>query len=520
MAKLNGNDRYLQNLLQLPTVVYALLSPDGRWVAFVWYHRHENMDVFVMPTDGSTSPLALTDTPEYTWLVGWTPGSRAVIVEQDHDGDERVQLFRVDLERPGELVPLTGDCPPYFIRGGSLSPDGRCLFYGANFDFSSGQVLEPTWIYRHDLSTGERIALARPEKPVNMEVSLNRQGTHLLYCRKDRHPSGRQFHLVDVDGEVDQEFLNFGDQVKTFARWFPDGENILVLSESIGARPQEHLSLGVYNRASRRLRWLVDDPARSIEGAWVSPDGTIIIDEIVRGSHAAGCIDPGSSEIKPFPRLPGNLLPLGRSADGAWIAIYYAADQPAELVRFDPQASSQDDLVSLTRAWELTAMDKGALTPAEPFYWSSADGTEIWGWLYRARPNPRRVVIYLHGGPTHHSENKLNAQIQYLVSRGFNVLDVNYRGSTGYGLKFREAIKEDGWGGREQADIASGAQALVKEGLADAGRVGVTGTSYGGYSSWHLITHYPPEVIAASAPVCGMTDLVVDYETTRPDLRP
>jgi dipeptidyl aminopeptidase/acylaminoacyl peptidase len=100
------------------------------------------------------------------------------------------------------------------------------------------------------------------------------------------------------------------------------------------------------------------------------------------------------------------------------------------------------------------------------------------------------------------------------------VLDVNYRGSTGFGLKYRHAIKEDGWGGREQVDIATGAQALIREGLATPGKVGVTGTSYGGYSSWFLLTHYPPEVIAASAPICGMTDLVVDYNTTRPDLRP
>jgi dipeptidyl aminopeptidase/acylaminoacyl peptidase len=114
----------------------------------------------------------------------------------------------------------------------------------------------------------------------------------------------------------------------------------------------------------------------------------------------------------------------------------------------------------------------------------------------------------------------LNPQIQYYVSQGFNVLDVNYRGSTGFGLKFRELIKEDGWGGREQADIAAGAKALIRAGLADAGRVGVTGTSYGGYSSWFLITHHPPQIIAAAAPICGMTDLVVDYDTTRPDLRP
>jgi dipeptidyl aminopeptidase/acylaminoacyl peptidase len=100
------------------------------------------------------------------------------------------------------------------------------------------------------------------------------------------------------------------------------------------------------------------------------------------------------------------------------------------------------------------------------------------------------------------------------------VLDVNYRGSTGFGLKFQEMIKEDGWGGREQADIAAGAEALIQAGLAGLGCVGVTGTSYGGYSAWCQITRYPPATIGAAAPICGMTDLVVDYNTTRPDLRP
>ena len=71
-------------------------------------------------------------------------------------------------------------------------------------------------------------------------------------------------------------------------------------------------------------------------------------------------------------------------------------------------------------------------------------------------------------------------------------------------------------GGREQEDIASGAQALIAAGLAEPGRVGVTGTSFGGYSAWCLVTRYAPELIAAAAPICGMTDLIVDYETTRP----
>jgi dipeptidyl aminopeptidase/acylaminoacyl peptidase len=314
--------------------------------------------------------------------------------------------------------------------------------------------------------------------------------------------------------------LSFGERNKVFARWFPDGEHILVLSESTGEQKQDYQSLGVYHWPTEEMRWLVDDPERSVEGAWVSPDGAVVVDEMLLAGHEATYIEMPSGSERPFPRLAGNLLPLGRAADGAWVGMYYNASTPTELVRFAEDARSQQDLHSLTRVWEHTDLQEGQLCPAEAFSWHSVDGQQVWGWLYRAQPNPERAIVYVHGGPTWHSEDRFNAQLQYLVSRGFNVLDVNYRGSTGYGLKFREAIKKDGWGGREQCDIASGARALIAAGLARPGRVGVTGTSYGGYSSWFQITFYPQQVIAAAAPICGMTDLVVDYETTRPDLRP
>jgi dipeptidyl aminopeptidase/acylaminoacyl peptidase len=60
---------------------------------------------------------------------------------------------------------------------------------------------------------------------------------------------------------------------------------------------------------------------------------------------------------------------------------------------------------------------------------------------------------------------------------------------------------------------------LIERGIVARGKVGITGTSYGGYSSWYAITK-APELVSAAVPICGMTDLVVDYETTRPDLRP
>ncbi len=511
---------FLHQLMTLPTVQEARLSPDKRWLAFTWYRRHENVDVFLVPSDGSGAPFALTHTPESTDLVSWTPDSKAVIVSEDHDGDEFARLFRVDIDQPLAMQPLTEDRPPYFLRGGMLHPDGRHLFYSANYDFETKKGIDPSWVYRHDLVTGERLAIARPDSPNWLVPELNCSGTHLIYPCRDLHPAGRQYWLVDVDGNDDREILNFGQAIKVFAHWHLDSAHIIFTSESTGKGPQEHISVGAYHWPTKTLRWLIDDPRRAIEGQWVTRDGLVVVDELKAANHVPTFLDISTGQETVFPRLPGNLLPVGQASDGAWIGIYYSATSPRELVRLTLDVRSPDDLVSLTRVWEHTQLSPGLLKPAEDFRWQSVDGVQVQGWLYRASPNRKQAIIFIHGGPTYHSENQLNPQIQYYLSRGFNVLDVNYRGSTGFGLKFRQLIKEDGWGGREQADIASGAQTLITSGLAEAGKVGVTGTSYGGYSSWHLITHYPPEVIGASAPICGMTDLVVDYNTTRPDLRP
>jgi dipeptidyl aminopeptidase/acylaminoacyl peptidase len=513
-------DSYLHQLLTLPTVLQARLSPDKRWVAFSWYRRHENIDVFLVPTDGSQSPIPLTHTPEATELVSWSSDSTAVIVSEDHDGDEFVRLFRVDLSHPLTMHPLTEDCPPFFIRGGMLHPNGRHLFYGANYDFEHGKLIEPTWLYRHDLQSGERLPIARPSIPNWLSPELNLAGTHLIYSRRGQDPAGRQVWLVDVDGKDDKEILNFGEQVKVSADWHPDGENIVFLTESTGRGPQDHISLGVYHWPSQRLRWLIDDPARVIESEWVTRDGLVVVDEMKDTNHLTTCLDIFTGKETSFPRLPGNLLPIGQAPDGEWIALYYSSTSPEELVRLPLEEFKPAGLSSLTRVWDHTRLTPARLTPAEDFRWKSSDDLEIQGWLYRAQSNLKKAIVFVHGGPSWHSENWINPSIQYYVQRGFNVLDVNYRGSTGFGLKYLLLIKEDGWGGREQVDIMMGAKALIAAGLADRGKVGVTGTSFGGYSAWHLITHAPSEIFAAAAPICGMTDLVVDYNTTRPDLRP
>jgi len=509
-----SRDLRLDALLSIPALFAPRVSPDGKWVAWSWSRLGPAADAFAAPTDGSQPPLQLTETVEGdTAVVSWTPDSEAVLVSEDRDGDERVRLFRIDLAEPEVREPLTAAQPNYYLRGGQLHRDGRWLVYAANLDVESGEETEADRLYRHDLKTGEMLVLARPEKGSIPWPELNRQGTHVLYSRNDLHPAGQQIWLVDIEGLEDREILNFGPQNKVSASWFPDGRTVLFVAEA-----ESYRRLGVWSRDEDSVRWLVDDPARSIEYSFAPPNGgPVVVLGIEQAGVRASLLDVESGTETSPKHIRGNLVPLARADDGEWICIYYDSVNPVDLVRY----GAVGEPTSLTGLSERTGMGAPQrLVAAEDFRWRSVDGLEVQGWLYRTPGEKLGTVVLVHGGPTSHAEDRFNAQIQYLLSRGFDVLTPNYRGSTGFGLPFQESIKQDGWGGREQEDIRSGIEALMEAGVTEPGRVSVTGTSYGGYSAWWAITHFEPEIVAAAAPICGMTDLVVDYYSTRPDLRP
>jgi len=510
------NPSFLASLLSLPDLYYPKLSPDGRWVAWTWYKAGPAADVYAARTDGAEPPVRLTDSPSDTVLVNWAPDSQSVIVAEDQNGNERQRLFRIKLDQPLVMSRLTEDEPYYYVRGGQLHPNGRWLVYGANFDVATQKEIEPTWIYRHDLETGERFVLARLAKGGLVFPELSPTGEHVLYTRVEHHPAGRQIWIVDIEGTHDHEIINAGAARKVWARWAPDGRRVVVLAET-----ETHVRLGLWERAAGSMRWLIDDPARNFEHAyWPAESDRIVALETHAARVRATLVDPETGDELRLPPLPGNLIPIGINEEGAWVGEYYSSRQPSDLVRFWLSDLQPESFTSLTRVWERTALREADLAQAEDFHWTSVDGLQIQGWLYRPADKARGTIVFVHGGPTAHSKDRINAQIQYYITAGFNVLDPNYRGSTGFGLTFREAIKVDGWGGREQEDIRKGIEALIAAGIAERGKVGITGTSYGGYSAWCAITRYPTDLIAAAAPICGMTDLVIDYETTRPDLRP
>ncbi|MDZ4735677.1 MAG: prolyl oligopeptidase family serine peptidase [Rhodospirillaceae bacterium] len=506
---------FLDRLLALPVLLGPISSPDGRHIAFTWRGFGVGAQTYVAATEPGAKARALTAPPGDSHPISWSADGLFLIVGRSHDGDERTSLHRVEVST-GATVTLTERPDDHFLFGGVLHPNGRWLFYAATKDFTTGAAIESAWIWRHDLISGERHAIAKPIGSNLSTPALSPDGSMLLYARNDHAPGGRQLWLVDVEGRDDREVANEGDTVSLSGAWSPDGASIAVRAD--GPR---HSRVGLLSVADGTLRWIIDDAARNVESiAWPKGSRRIVCIETQDAISRGFLLDPGTGDEVPLQNdaAAGTLLPIAPAAHGGWLGHHFEARHPDRLVLFDPESPAQQ-LDPVAPLPDGSDVDPAMLAAPESVRWRSTDGASVQGWLYRPEKRPLGAVVAVHGGPTWHIENRFSVLVQYLVRCGFVVLEPNYRGSTGFGPAWRDAIKLDGWGGREQDDIRSGIRMLRDDGIVLAGTIGITGVSYGGYSSWCAITRWPREDVVAAAPVCGMTDLVVDYETTRPDLR-
>jgi len=511
----------LDSLMSLPTVELVMVSPDKRHLAMSINRIQENYDAFLKSTDGTGDLTPLTKTPEVTVVEDWAPDSKSILVGEDKARNERVTLYRVFLDSPGEMNPVTEIEPNFYIRGGDFGPRGDFIAYSVNYDYDTKKETETFRIVVQYLDSGSKTVIARPDKPASVMPSVDPNGRYVLYNRSDEDPSGDQWWLASIDGNEDREILNFGPKAKVSADWTDDGR-ILFDTDTLDGVRHDFVGIGLYDIASGEIQWL----SKPTEGGTYSLSSVpkysnhVILAEERNARKRPFLIDLKMDTIRNITPLRGNLWPITNVRKGDWLGLFYSSTHPYDIVRFNVNELDPSKFILITDMLNHSSIQREDLTPAEELRWTSVDETPIHGWLYQARNPNGKTIVTVHGGPTWHSEDALDPKIQYFCSLGYNVLDPNYRGSTGYGVNFRELIKTDGWGGLDKEDIRTGIEQLIENGFAFPNKVGIYGTSYGGYISWLAITQFPPDIIAAAAPVCGMTDLVVDYETTRPDLRP
>ncbi len=161
------------------------------------------------------------------------------------------------------------------------------------------------------------------------------------------------------------------------------------------------------------------------------------------------------------------------------------------------------------------------MAPMKPISYSSRDGLTIHGYL--TLPVGREAknlacIVNPHGGPWARDIWGYNPEVQFLANRGYCVLQMNFRGSTGYGRQFWEASFGQ-WGLKMQDDITDGAQWLIKEGVADPKRLAIYGASYGGYATLAGVT-FTPDLYAAAVDYVGVSNLFTFMNTIPPYWRP
>jgi acetyl esterase/lipase len=487
-----------------PIIWSPRISGDGKWLAWTWTNLTETGEVWIAPTDGSAPPQRLTTGDDHFYVRSLSQDGGLLVLAQSRNSDEHDRLFLLERTAGGPPRPLTPLQSDHYVFGGALTDDAQAVVYSADREVD-GAAADGSRIIWQSLADGAHRLLARATSVCEIAPELSPDGRLVLYGSCDAHPSGNQMRVVGIDGSGDREILNAGDRFKTKAHWLGAGLRLIVQAET-----ETHERVGLLDLADGTLRWVVDDPRRGIgggiEGIVAGCDGrSAMLLDFVDGRLMAKRLDVVTG-LETLFAVPGaSLVPVGQLPDGSWIAERYVSTAPHELVRVDP------DTLKLT----VIAQPPGTIAchAARDFRWRSADGTPIQGWLYEPETESRGLIVWVHGGPTWHSEDWINPIVQFLVAAGFTVLDPNYRGSTGFGRGFREAIKRDGWGGAEQDDIRAGIEALITAGKARRGRIGVAGLSYGGYSSWVAITRFA-DLVDAALPICGMYQLDLDFHAT------
>ena len=487
-------------------------SPDGKRLAFLT-DITDVAEVWSLPIEMAASspswPEQLTFGGERVSSAQYSPADNTLLVAADAGGSERTQLYL--LSDDGALfVPLT-EKPESIFQPGKWSKDGARLTYASN-------ERDPRFfdIYEYSMNDGQARLLLQQDG-TNYPLRYSPDERSLLFTRWHSNIHV-QLLLLDLStGETRPLTPDVveGQALHHFPYWSADGRGLYLVSN----RGRQFFSLAWLDLATNELTYLRDDPW-DVENLALSSDGryiALVLNE--DGYSRLELFDvSGGWEARralPVPTLPrGVMYELTWSCDDTRLAITcLAPDDAADIWIWDVPSQS---------LWRATRSSTGGI-PRETFvsptlvHYPTFDGRQIPAFLYLPRQKEARnlpVIISVHGGPEGQSRPYFDAETQYLVSRGYAVLEPNVRGSTGYGYEYQSLddvyLRMD-----SVADLQHAALWLQESGLADPRRIAVMGGSYGGFMTLAAITTYP-HLWAAAVDIVGIANFVTFLEHTGP----
>ncbi|WP_390368448.1 S9 family peptidase [Variovorax dokdonensis] len=438
--------------------------------------------------------------------IVWSGDSRFLFLPVDATGDENTHVFAVDVSRtdsaPSDLTPFAGTKSSIIRRVEGTSE----LLVATNQ--RDKKVFD---LYRIDAASGKReLAALNPGNVPNW--SVDRQG--------------RLRTRTVFDGAERYLQLPQGDEWRTTMRWrldegwwivdhLPGGNSALAISN----RGRDKRALVRIDLESGREEVIYDDPDVDIDSVLISPNGGVpLMAQSMPGYPKAKFFDAALAARLEALRGegPASVNVTSMSQDGQVMTVSVGTDKGWKYFLL-PGVGAAPQLLGQSN----TGGFASSLSATRPITYAARDGLRIHGYLtvpegVQGRPLP--TVLLVHGGPwgrdswTYQGTNR--SMQQFLANRGYAVLQVNYRGSSGYGREHTDkAVGE--FAGRMHDDLIDGVRWAVAEGVADPKRVGIYGASYGGYAAL-LGATVTPDVFACAVDVVGIADLATWYEETPP----
>ena len=437
------------------------LSPDGERVAFVW-ERDGRSDLFIMPSAGGW-PRRLSHDRARTiyWWDGpprWSPdGQWLAFTSRGHVC----------------VAPADGSAPPRTITDfttGAFSPvwmpDSRGLIVGASRGDSFVLLLT-------DSDGRWPRLLAASNGGDNMEAAPSPDGRFIACTHRPFDDLNRwELRLVELESGQARQLTGAAKEKDWAPAWSPDGSYVAFLSQRTG-----HTEIWLVRPDGQGLRRLTHLNRDVAEFAW-SPDGRALAATVHRdGAVDLIALDTNTGNVHDVRSGQGHFAAPQWSADGSFLTVEYEdATTPPDIYRLD---IGDGRMTQITFSMPPALASRELITP-EHFHYNSYDGLEIPALLWRPGKPNGAAIVRPHGGPADASGFQWDALAQYFVAKGYTFLMPNFRGSTGYGRDFEHANYND-WGVGDVQDVLHGATYLHSLDGIDPQRIGIFGSSYGGY---------------------------------------